>query len=95
MESAPPGPEFSPLRALAAEMGLRVETLVADTRSGEVTGIRLYHRRWVVHRPTFAAWWAAKCRLEAECGRPLQQLPGNGRGYGHGGGVLARAASSL
>lgn len=89
----PSGPEFSRLGVLAAEMGLKAATLIQDTRAGEVTGIRLYHRRWVVHRPTFAAWWSEKCRLEAQEARPIRPIPRVGLCSGRG--ALARAASNL
>lgn len=91
------GPEFSRLSDLARSMGLRAETLIQDTRRGEVTGIRLYHRRWVVHRGMFDAWWRAKCLEEAQEARPIRAIPGSilcvGRRTGRG--ALARAASNL
>lgn len=52
------GPEFCPLADLAREMGLHPETLRLAAQAGEVPGARLYRRRWVVHRPTFAAAWS-------------------------------------
>lgn len=93
----PDGPLFSPLSRLAGEMGLNAETLIQDTRAGEVTGIRLYHRRWVVHRGMFVAWWRAKCEAEAQEARPIRPIPGPVLclGVKAGRGALARAASNL